>query len=228
MVLSGPAGVVTLSRGIRIDPIVAAGVEGRRRVDALVATDVSAAVKEARGIEHPWYRCQALTRVAAEVKGAAFAVTLLHEALAAAKKQDEPNRVVSVASWPISILVRRELEDVDGAVRELLRIIAPEPNPIRRGDALLMLLESVFTNPALRQLVLEPLLAALQESYGRKRNRLYQFTALIMAAESREAAERVYALMPPSREQRQTRKMLDAKEWTGPHWFVPYYEKRDV
>jgi len=87
--------------------------------------------------------------VAAEIKSEAGAAAVLHEALAAAKEQEEPNRIVSVATWPIGVFVRRAIGDVSAIVPELLEIISREPNPVRRADALALLLGAVLPVPPL-------------------------------------------------------------------------------
>ncbi len=194
----------------RIDPLTRAGVDGRSRVHDLVRSDVGRAAEEARKIQHPWYRCQSLAAVAEVVKLDAGAAAMLREALAAAHEQTEPNRVVSVASWPIKVMIRRRVAGAETAVAKLLALIATEPNPIRRANALILLLDAVFPEERLRAQVLEHLLAALQASRGWKSRRLLQFTAGIMVAESVAAAERICALIPPSKEARRAWRMVQS------------------
>ena len=131
--------------------------------------------------------------------------------MAAAFAQTEPNRVVTVAAWPVSEMVARHSPDTAAIVARLLTTIEPEPNPVRRGDALLTLLGAVFPVPDLRHAVLAPLLAAVGSAKGWKSRRIAQFTALQMAEESRAAAEAIVAGMPPSREQRRAGKMLEER-----------------
>lgn len=193
-----------------LDADVAAGVRGRSRVRDLVRDDPGSAAAEARKIAHPWYRCQSLATVAAELASNDGAAAMLREALAAAHEQSEPNRVVSVASWPLEVMVKRNVDGVEQETARLLELIAPEPNPLRRADALYLLLCAVFARETLRERVLEPLLAALQTTRGWKGRRLLGFTALTMARESRERAERILDLIPPSKEQRRARSMIAA------------------
>lgn len=209
----------------RIDSQTAEGVAGRDRVNGLAGTDPRAALTAARANPHPWYRCQSLARVAAEIADESKATSILREALAAAREQEEPNRIVSVSAWPISILVRRSLCDVSHIVGELLAIIGREPNPVRRGDALLMLLEAVIRDRSLRRTVLEPLLQACAEGRGWKSRRTLQFAALALAVEDPEAALDVARRIPESRQSRRAKKMLEQRERLGAHAFVPYYVK---
>jgi hypothetical protein len=153
------------------------------------------------------------------------AVSVLQEALDAAKKQEEPNRIVSVASWPVSVLVRRRLGDMSGVVAELLTIIGREPNPVRRADALLLLFEAVMSDPQLRHTVLVSLLEACSASHSWKSRRILQFAALAVAKENRGVAKDIISRIPESRESRRAKRMLMRREWLGPHHFVPHYQK---
>ncbi len=191
-----------------IDRTTTDGVEGRSRVHDLVTNDLDRAVKEARKIEHPWYRCQSLARVAEEVRSNDNAAKLLREALAAAREQSEPNRIVSVAAWPVGVMVRRDIAGVDAEVAKLLEVIAPEPNPIRKGDGLLLLLHAVFPRKPLRDEVLHRLLDSMRSARGWRARRILQYTAQAMLEESIEAAERICALIPPSKEANRARRAI--------------------
>jgi hypothetical protein len=209
-----------------IDERTRAGVASRARVDVLVASSVPDALAEARANPHPWYRCQSLASVAAEIADDAEAMGVLQEALDAAKEQDEPNRVVTVAAWPLSVLVRRSLRDVSGDVADLLAIIAPEPNPVRRADALLMLLQAVMRDRDLRDAVLAPLLHACAESRGWKARQILGRTALSLAAVNGKLAQEVIARIPESREARRARQRLKRRVGVGEQEFVPWYRTR--
>ena len=195
-----------------INDAALAGVEGRRRVDDLVANSFDRAVEEARKIAHPWYRCQGLARVADEVRSDAHAAKLLRESLAAAREQTEPNRIVTVASWPVKVMVRRGVEGVESEVAKLLDVIGTEPNPLRRGNALLFLLHAVFPREPLRREVLHRLVDALRSCRGWKARRLLQFTAETMLDVSVEEAERISALIPPSKEANRARRAIKSRK----------------
>jgi hypothetical protein len=139
---------------INIDDHKKTGVQGRTSVDRLVGYDTDAALKKARGIKHPWYRCQALTSVGAVLQSAKDACAVLEEALSAANELEEPNRIVTVSSWPIHVLVERNLRDVKRDVEHLLEVISSEPHSLRRSDALLSLFGATFPNKVNRHRVL--------------------------------------------------------------------------
>jgi hypothetical protein len=115
------------------DSIVQAGVAGRGRVHQFVAKHVNEALSLAKTIAHPWYRCQALAEVGEMLADPARALEVLRLALASAHELEEPNRIVTVASWPLLILVARNFGDLSTEVDRLLAIISSEPHSLRRS-----------------------------------------------------------------------------------------------
>jgi hypothetical protein len=191
-------------------------VEQRRHVQQLVARDADAALRLAKTIADPWYRCQALTTVA-EALPKERAKGVIQLALKAAHEQDQPNRIVTVASWPIGAAVRQGVA-VEAEVERLLQIIASEPHSLRRADALAFLFGAVFPDPKLRQRLLAALLAALSVSHGWRTERLLSFTALRMAALGMEEAREIWARMPEGRQKRRTARELASPEYLGAAW----------
>src|ERR1043165_7689554 len=118
-------------------------VQGRARATALAETDADAAADAAYRIRHPWYRCQALTAAAEAQQDKLRAMRLIDDAFRAAKEQDEINRIVTVACWPLRVCVRLASEIADAALAELLVTASREPHTLRRGDALHALLFAV-------------------------------------------------------------------------------------
>jgi hypothetical protein len=187
-----------------------AGVESRAKVHALIESgNIFTALAEARSNPHPWYRCQSLSAVASEITNESRAESVLQEAMRAAREQQEPNRVVSVASWPISVYSRRGSRGIAVLVTELLQIISTEPNPIRRADALYLLLGAVLSDQALRDRVLPALLESCSAAHGWKSRRILQFTALAVARDSVETARDIIHRIPESRESRRAKRMLE-------------------
>src|SRR5882757_11190040 len=118
-------------------------VRGRTRATELAETDVDAAAEAAYRIRHPWYRCQALTAVADAQPDKLRAIRLVDDAFRAAKEQDEINRSVTVASWPLRVCVRLAPERARKELSELLDTASREPHTLRRGDAMHALLFAV-------------------------------------------------------------------------------------
>ena len=131
----------------------------RDHVTRLALTDSKAALALARAIGDPWFRCQALSAVALHTSAARLRETIVEEALSAGASLDEPNREVTVSSWPLKVLTT--LGDINRArteVSRLLGVIRREPSPVKRADAVLYLFGAVATGP--RELVL-PVVSAL-------------------------------------------------------------------
>lgn len=197
---------------------VKAGVQGRTRAQQLAARDPEKAVEVAEAINHPWYRCQALTMAAENMPDAASARRVLERALAAAHELQEPNRIVTVSSWPLRALLRNDWPDQSAEVGRLLEIIETEPHSLRRANALFALLEGVFTRESLRERVLSSLLSSLAVSHGWRAERIWGFTVLLMAGAGPEAARAVFESMPEGKARRRTRRDLEKSDYVGPRW----------
>lgn len=132
-------------------------------------TDPHRARELARSIADPWYRCQSLAAVGLHLREEC----VLEEAFAAALELTEPNRVVTVSAWPLKALVLIGSKKAGEHVRHLLSIIAAEPSPVRRGDALRELFGAVSAaEPRIAQPVAEAFVnACLTRLHGDKRNR---------------------------------------------------------
>lgn len=147
-----------------------AGVDGRTRVSQLADTDPNRALAFARSIEHPWYRCQALSEVVNHLDDRKQRSVIIKEALNTAIENDEPNRIVSVSAWPLQVLLANG--GVTAFIREierLLRILSGEPNPVRRQDALVVLVGKIPCMPdESLQAILKMFESACSEGWGWK------------------------------------------------------------
>ena len=155
--------------------ITAADVRGRAMVIGTAPHDPDAAAKMAARIAHPWYRCQALT-ISAEHCTGPKRRRLVEAALAAAFEQEEPNRIVSVAFWPLRVLVADAVDGVEAKVRELLEVAGREPHNLRRAHALQRLICAVESNRDCLELVVPPLVAALVGGHGPRIERVIRDT----------------------------------------------------
>jgi hypothetical protein len=124
-------------------------VSGRARVDGLLkASDLNAALKVARAIEHPWYRCQSLSNVAEHCEPLNEKRELVREAFRAALECENPNRIVTVAFWPLKVLADNGLaNDIRQQLDPLLEILSHEQNPVCRIDALAPLVAAFRNGP---------------------------------------------------------------------------------
>ena len=179
------------------------GGAGRGKVyEALRRGDLITAVAVARGIRHPWYRCQSLAIAAMEVDDAKLRLALVNEALTTADQLGEPNRVVTVAAWPMEVLARHgPAERLHGEVRRLLTVAATEPHGLRRADAQSWLLHRIWSDIDARQQVLDALVATCEVAFGWRRDRL-------LTIRRRTPGQRVVAV--GTRYQRRARRDVDA------------------
>jgi len=159
------------------DAIEAADVAGRSTTAALLPERPREALAVARKIRHPWYRCQALTLVSEAVSADADALRIVDEARHAAREQVEPNRVVTVAMWPLRRLLELRPQAAGDEVRSLTNIALSERHGLRRLHALDSLLATVVAYPTLRHIVAEPYLHAARLCYGWRAERIVAFRA---------------------------------------------------
>lgn len=155
--------------------------------EALRRGDVARATRLASEHPEPWYRCQALAAVAEQQAEPKARARLLDRAFEAADATVEPNRIVTVASWPLAVLDRHgERRRVQREVARLVAIAQSEPHPIRRMDALSMLRGAVHSEPSASQLEREVMGAALA-GHGWKRDALIAGRALAAAQAGEDA-----------------------------------------
>jgi len=125
------------------------GTQQRDRVAAIAKTTPLEALQLARNIEDPWFRCQALSIAAVHAPDRRSQQRAIDDAFAAANELDEPNRVVTVSSWPVKALaLAGHLSSISPEVERLLQLISTESSPVRRADALRYLFGAVSRAPA--------------------------------------------------------------------------------
>ena len=201
------------------------GVTKRNLVSQLAVSEPLRALELARSISEPWYRCQSLAHVAWNLEDQKQSEKVIGEALAAAYEHDEPNRLVTVASWAVRAMVKKSDRRLGSVVNGLLDKIQSEANPVRQADALVFLFEAVFYEPRLRELILNALLRACDRMNSWKRPLLLNNVALVLARDDPNRASQVIELMGEGRMSRKTRREMATGKWLGPHEFFPYYAK---
>ena len=201
------------------------GVTKRNLVSQLAPSEPLKALEIARSISESWYRCQSLAHVAWNLADRKQSETAIGEALAAAYEHDEPNRVVTVASWAVRAMVKKSDRRLRSVVDGLLDKIQREANPVRQADALVFLFEAVFYEPRLRELVLNALLRACEQMNSWKRPLILSNVALAFAIDDPNRANQIIDLIGEGRISRKTRHEMATEKWLGPHEFFPYYAK---
>lgn len=172
----------------------------------LVESQPERALQLARAMDDPWYRCQALSHIARHTDSPSLRNAILDEAFAAATALHEPNRLVTVSAWPLKVLaLTGEHSRADIEAKRLTAIIATEPSPVRRADALYVLLGAVIHATRVVTLpVLQAFAAAcLQPLLNGKRNRKgeYLLAGCFPAVDrlAPELAQYAVAQLTPSR-----------------------------
>ncbi|WP_363797732.1 hypothetical protein ABU614_21395 [Lysobacter firmicutimachus] len=150
-------------------------VAGRARAGKLAPQDPARALAAARAIKHPWYRCQALSMVAEHLSGQERERALL-SALAAAREQDQVNRIVTVSAWPVRGLADAGSDSVGRQVEELVALAQTEPHHLRRSHALQALAFAVAEHPQLLGRVVPALAAGLLGGHGPRMDRCIRDT----------------------------------------------------
>jgi len=151
-------------------------VRGRSRVDQLSLTDPQEALRVARAIRHPWYRCQSLSKVAEHWGSKQQRLDVLGEALDAAQEQREINRIVTVSAWPVRVMAGVASDVVATHLSRLVNQANGEAHTLRRADALYALASAVRDNPSLLALVMPSLTRALLGGHGWRIDRLIRCT----------------------------------------------------
>jgi hypothetical protein len=166
-------------------------VRGRSRVDQLSLTNPQEALRVARAIRHPWYRCQSLSKVAEHWGTKAQRVALLEEALAAAEEQLEINRVVTVSAWPLAVMVRIAADGTPEHLQRLIHLAGREAHSLRRADALYAVANAIRENPSLLAVVVPALMEALLRGRGWRIDRLILRTIDIIKGSMPEVADKL-------------------------------------
>jgi hypothetical protein len=190
-------------------PFVRHSMPNPRRVRPRIPVKV--AVAAARRIRHPWYRCPSLAIAATEINDPKLRLALVDEAFAAADQLEEPNRVVTVASWPIEILAERgPSERLQIEVRRLLALAASEPHGLRRANAQSRLLHRVWPDVGGRQQVLDAFLATCAVAFGWRRDRMLMLLAPRLATVDSARAAEVVAMIERASYRRRSQRDVDA------------------
>ena len=210
---------------MRATPSQQKKVPKRSRAEKKAPAKHSVALDLARRPHDAWRRCQDLAQVAWQTEDPGEVKKIIGESLEAAYALKEPNRIVSVAAWPVRVMVVKGDRRLGTMVHELLEKIQTEPNPVRRAHALLLLFEAVYSKPELRESVLGPLLRACEDMNSWRRPIILSDVALIFAQDDPARAAQIVDVIGEGRKSRQTRRSIAEGRWLGPHEFFPYYAK---
>lgn len=183
-------------------------VAGRARVHKLALTEPREALKVARAIRHPWYRCQSLSIVAEHWENAAQRKEVLVEALRSAEEQTQINRIVTVAGWPLRVMTSIDIDAVPQHLGRFVELANQEPHSLRRADSLFALANSVSGRSELLVLVIPSLVDALLLSYGWRTDRLIEWSLQMVRTVMPEALGPLVARHRPGSKKRRLEESL--------------------
>jgi hypothetical protein len=202
----------------------------RDRVARIASSDNASALRIARNIDDPWFRCQALGYVAWNTADDRRFLRLVAESLESGWSIKDPNRSVTVIAWPVAALARRDYSQPDamersfGILREVIArltgIIAQEPNPASRADALMTHIHALSpSRRGLRKGLLGLLVKECRDATNRKRQRQIEEAAMAIAPDDLDAAQGLLASLDENRRRRTTARIEAQWEGLGPRRF---------
>lgn len=197
------------------EPIQLEDVHGRSATARLLPHNPLEALKIARAIRHPWYRCQALSAVAASIRRRTDSIRLLQEALRAAREQEAPNRVITVASWPLRVLLPLDAPAAAKVAADLLARAETEPHGLRRLHALDALLGAVADDTNLREAVAASYKRTAGTCKGWRAERTICFRAQHLAVLDARLAQELLAGRVPSRYSRRAVQVIRSRANTN-------------
>lgn len=190
----------------------------------LSAEDLPLVLETARKNPDSFKRCQILAEVAWHTKDSQRFDGIIRESLAAAWEQKRPNRIVFAASTSVWVMASRAHQDLSSIVADLLKVLAEEPNAVRRGDALILLFEAAYRDLDERSKVLSVLLQTCEVMGSWRREHILAEAAVTLAIDDIEIAERVIELIREEKFVRRARREIESG-YVGPHQYLPFYER---
>lgn len=181
----------------------------RIKVSLSVRVDFDQAYHDARQINDPWFRSQALATVLRYAPVDRIP-TLCAEAFSSAQDCKDAYQQVTVSSWIARALIERG--EVRRAKPYLTNVLAhvrnttPSPSEV---EALFLLWNAVWIAPSLRQPTFALLLQACERANTWRAGRAMCDIVGIVAGEDPKEAEIVWERMPENRYKRQARRDLD-------------------
>jgi hypothetical protein len=202
----------------------------RNQVARIAGSDNASALRIARNIDDPWFRCQALAYVAWHTADQKRFLRLVAESLESGWSIRDANRSVTVIAWPVAALARRNyprpdaMERSAGILREVIArltgVIAKEPNPASRADALVLHVHAL--SPSRRELrkgLLGLLMKECRDATNRKRQRQLEEAAMAIAPDDVDAALGLIVSLDENRKRLSTARIEAQWEGLGPRQF---------
>lgn len=173
--------------------------EERDQAARFAALDLDRAVLIANQIGEPWFRCQAQALAAWYEPQPDRFLGLIDKSLESGWSITDPNRSATVVAWPVAALANKRFHNresmarvdrvLDTVIAKVAEVVAREPSPVSRADALLTHVHAL--SPArtrLRAGVLALLVKECQDPGNRKRERQIEEASLVIAGDDQAFA----------------------------------------
>lgn len=204
--------------------------QDRDRAARIAITDVKSALRIARDISDPWFRCQALASVAWRVDAEKPFFGIIDESLESGWSIKIPNRAATVVAWPVAALARHTLSGpgarertrsmLRAALDQLRKVVAEEPSPISRADALLIHVHALSPSwPELRKGIIDLFMKECRDPADRKRQRQIEEAALVIARDDSGTALTLASSLDESRRRRTVARIEQKTMVLGPRTF---------
>ena len=135
---------------------------------------------------------------------------LLHEALRAAEEQSQINRIVTVASWPLRLMVPIDTKVAKQHLERFIALANQEPHTLRRANALFALANAMAAEDKLLAVVVPSLAGALVHSYGWRTDRLIAWSVEMVGRTLPEAVPALVARHRPGSKRRRLEQWMAA------------------
>lgn len=202
----------------------------RDQAARIAGANTESALRLARNIDDPWFRCQALAHAAWHTVDDESFFKVINESLDSGWSIEIPNRAASVVAWPVAALAGRRLsgpaamQRIDRMLREALarltEVVAHEPSPISRADALLIHVHALSpSRPDLRKGILNLLSKECRDPANRKRQRQTEVAALVIARDDPRSALALATSLNEARRRRTLARIEQQPELCGPRSF---------
>jgi hypothetical protein len=192
----------------------------RDRVINMAKSNPSAALEAALLLSDPLMRCQALASVARYAKSAADTVNIAAEAERATTAAADPWSAAAGAAWIVRALVERDRpREADAALKRAVIAAEHLQNPLRRVDALFLLVQAGWaTAGAGWQAAVLALMAAARRASSTKPQSVLRNLVLMLAGDRRDFSAALAAL-PDGKAKRQAERRLQGREFMFPRPF---------
>jgi hypothetical protein len=192
----------------------------RDRAARLAKAGNAAALEAARGLVTPFARSQGLARVARYAQSDAEVVAIAREAERALARAVDPWEAAAGLALPLAALTERAcFREASALLERALAAAERVPHPVRRVDALFLLVQAGWSLPragpdaAVRRLV-----AVASRAQSGKTEAVLRDVVLMLAGAGRDVSGPL-AVFPEGRARRQVERRLQEQAWQQPRPF---------